>query len=444
MAKAFDRVEWAFLESLMFHFNFPTSFVSLIMKCISTTNLSFLLNGAVYGSLKPSRGLRQGDPLSPYLFILCAEGLSSLLRNRQESHIFNGIAISRHAPAISHLFFADDSLLFCTADRNSCLALQDVFKIYSKASGQAINFSKSSILFSPNTDSNIRTLFFQTFNLEDRPFGCKYLGLPQCLSRSKHHSFSFLSDKVASVLRSWSSKCFSRAGKEVLLKAVIQAIPAYAMACFRIPVRICKGIEVMMARFLGIFGEVRKIHRKSWKSMCQSKLLLVAGKLGDIPGSQSASNSAQPRQIPLSTGFKIFTDAAIDSVNQKHSIGVVVLDADNAVKAGFSAPFSGLVPLAFFEAKEAFSAIQWAQLISLPVDVLLTDCKSIVDKLSTSSWNNSVLDDVLSNIQNLLSFSPRLTISYVPRENNFLAHKLAKFGLGLDNELVWNGSLPSI
>ncbi|XP_030479177.1 uncharacterized protein LOC115696415 [Cannabis sativa] len=771
MAKAFDRVEWPFLESLMFHFNFPPSFVSLIMKCISTTNLSFILNGAVYGSLKPSRGLRQGDPLSPYLFILCAEGLSSLFRNRQEAHILNGIAISRHAPAISHLFFADDSLLFCTADRNSCLALQDVFNIYSKASGKAINFSKSSILFSPNTDPNIRALFFQTFNLEDRPFGCKYLGLPQCLSRSKYHSFTFLSDKVASVLRSWSSKCFSRAGKEVLLRAVIQAFPAYAMACFRIPVKICKGIEAAMARFWwGSSGEARKVHWKSWKSLCQSKFrgglgfrslvhfnqamlakqawrifqnpnsllslilkaryfpqssileavpghspsfswrsilwgrdLMASGliwkvgngsgikTLGDhwlpnnkfkfftsnnpplsshllsffisdsgtwdvgklqscfdesmvkdilavpisghyghdkqiwekessgcftiksayhlafsnqdlpssssfsdskkfwkrvwsspappkvklfiwrllsnaipvafslfkkcvidsplcpickmenetiqhalldcsrarkawrhsrfanyfhtfktldiaefflglfntldkndvgilfcfiwalwnqrnnivynqytlppkevydwslnyffkfldaqqqhVTGSQFASNSAQPTQIPPSTRFRIFTDAAIDSVNRKHSIGVVVLDADNAVKAGFSAPFSGLVPPAVAEAKAIFQAIQWAQMISLPVDVLLTDCKSIVDKLSSCNRNNSVLDDVLSNIQNLLSFSPRLAISYVPRENNVLAHKLAKFGLGLDNELIWNGSLPSI
>uniref|UniRef100_A0A803Q6T5 Reverse transcriptase n=1 Tax=Cannabis sativa TaxID=3483 RepID=A0A803Q6T5_CANSA len=260
---------------------------------------------------------------------------------------------------ISHLFFVDDSLLFCTADRNSCLALQDVFNIYSKASEQAINFSKSYILFSPNTVPDIRALFFQIFNLEDRPFGCKYLGLPQCLTRSKYHSFTYLSDKVASVLRSWSSKCFSRAGKEVLLKAVIQAIPAYAMAYFRLPVKFVKELR--------FYGHDKAMREKE------------------------------------NQGLKLFIDATIDSINRRHSIGLVVLDADNAVKAGFSAPFSGLVPLRSL--LRLFFSNSLGSVISLLRDVLLTDCKSIVDKLNSCNWNNSVLDDVLLSINNLLSFT---------------------------------------
>uniref|UniRef100_A0A803PE25 Reverse transcriptase domain-containing protein n=1 Tax=Cannabis sativa TaxID=3483 RepID=A0A803PE25_CANSA len=254
MAKAFDRVNWHYLESIMFHFNFPPRFVCLIMKCISTTSHSFLINGSVYGSIQPSRGLRQGDPLSPYLFILCAEGLSALLRAKQDAGLLTGIAISRNAPSLSHLFFADDSLIFCTANRTSCLALQQVFNVYSRTSGQTINFSKSSILFSSNTQPDIRTVFFTAFNLEDRPFICKYLGLPQCFARSKYHSFAFLKDKVNSVLRGWSSKCFSRAGKEVLLKAVIQAIPAYAMSCF-CHIKACKGIEGRDGGCSGDLGE---------------------------------------------------------------------------------------------------------------------------------------------------------------------------------------------
>uniref|UniRef100_A0A803Q7W0 Reverse transcriptase domain-containing protein n=1 Tax=Cannabis sativa TaxID=3483 RepID=A0A803Q7W0_CANSA len=103
--KAFDRVNWQYLKSVMLHFNIPVNFFSLIMKCVTTSSLSFLINGVVKGSIKPSRGLRQGDPLSTYLFLLCAEGLSSLLHARQTEGLSKGVAISRRAPSISHLFF---------------------------------------------------------------------------------------------------------------------------------------------------------------------------------------------------------------------------------------------------------------------------------------------------------------------------------------------------
>uniref|UniRef100_A0A803NWD5 Reverse transcriptase domain-containing protein n=1 Tax=Cannabis sativa TaxID=3483 RepID=A0A803NWD5_CANSA len=236
--------------------------------------ISFLINGTVHGSIKPTRGLRQGDPLSPYLFILCAEGLSSLLRAYQDRNRLKGISISRRAPSLTHLFFADDSLIFCAASRDSCVALRDIFDIYTKASGQAINFHKSSILFSPNVSVQIKDLFLTNLNLQDIPFISKYLGLPQCLSRSKHHSFSFLKDIVSSVLHSWHSKCFSKAGKEILLKVIIQAIPAYAMACFQLPVKLCKEIEGVIARFWwGSSRDSRKIHWKNWQSLCRSKFV---------------------------------------------------------------------------------------------------------------------------------------------------------------------------
>ncbi|XP_060973242.1 uncharacterized protein LOC133038849 [Cannabis sativa] len=163
-----------------------------------------------------------------------------------------------------------------------------------------------------------------------------------------------------------------------------------------------------------------------------------------VPRSGPVFNSVSARVQPSGSNvFKIFTDAATDSQRKKHSIGVVLLDGCNRVKAGFSTTFSGLVPPAVAEAKAVHQAIQWAQLLRFPVDVLMTDCKSIVDKLNTCNWNNSVFDDVICSIKNLLSFSPGLTISHVGRDFNLLAHKVARLGLGLDNELIWNGSLPS-
>jgi hypothetical protein len=113
MSKAYDQVEWNFLQAILQKLGFHRRWVDLIMTCVSTTSYTVMVNGAPYGYIKPSRGLRQGDPLSPYLFLLCAEGLSALIRKSEREKAIRGIAICRRGPRLSHLFFADDSIIFC-------------------------------------------------------------------------------------------------------------------------------------------------------------------------------------------------------------------------------------------------------------------------------------------------------------------------------------------
>ncbi|KAM6583670.1 hypothetical protein CsatB_010672 [Cannabis sativa] len=158
----------------------------------------------------------------------------------------------------------------------------------------------------------------------------------------------------------------------------------------------------------------------------------------------SAQNSNRESTSTSGSSLQVFTDAAIDVRGQKHSYGIVVANESGAVKAGVAKPCIGSIPAVLAEAKAIYHAILWVQLLHLPVDTLKTDCKTIVDKLNHCNWNASPLDDVLVGIKNLLSFSPNLRIEHVYRESNQLAHWVAKFGLGLDNEIVWNGSLPSI
>ena len=113
--KAYDQVEWLFLQGVMQKLGFPEKRIERVMTCVTTTSFSILLNGKPYGNVLPSRGIQQGHPLSPYLFLLCAEGFTSLLAKAENDGKIHGASICRGAPKVSNLLFADDSLLFCRA-----------------------------------------------------------------------------------------------------------------------------------------------------------------------------------------------------------------------------------------------------------------------------------------------------------------------------------------
>ena len=115
MSKAYDIVEWFFLEKAMLHLGFSERFVKIIMSYVTSVSYSVLLNGELTGNIKPSRGLRQGDPFSPYLFLICAIGLQGLLHKAKSEGHLRGVSICRNGPRVSHLFFADDNVLFCRA-----------------------------------------------------------------------------------------------------------------------------------------------------------------------------------------------------------------------------------------------------------------------------------------------------------------------------------------
>ena len=147
ISKAYDRVEWGFLRKIMLKMGFDSRWVHLAKETIITASYLVLINGEPRGFITPSRGLRQGYPISPYLFLLCAEGLSAMLRKAEESHNMRGIKSSQHGVCISHLLFADDNLLFCCATVEECQQLLNLLGVYEATSGQAINRQKNFIVF---------------------------------------------------------------------------------------------------------------------------------------------------------------------------------------------------------------------------------------------------------------------------------------------------------
>lgn len=120
--------------------------------CVQSVWYSIMVNVDMVGPIIPARGLRQGDPISPYLFILCTERLSTLLNTTNRDGMLHGNRVCRSASHISHLMFADDCLLFCRATMEECMIWKKILEAYDVALGQIINFEKSDLFFSRNID----------------------------------------------------------------------------------------------------------------------------------------------------------------------------------------------------------------------------------------------------------------------------------------------------
>uniref|UniRef100_A0A2N9FNB8 Reverse transcriptase domain-containing protein n=1 Tax=Fagus sylvatica TaxID=28930 RepID=A0A2N9FNB8_FAGSY len=272
MSKAYDRVEWDYLRAVMEKLGFHARWVDLIMVCVTSVSYSIMINGDPKGYIKPGQGIRQGDPLSPYLFLICAEGLSALMRKAERDRMIRGVSICRGGPRISHLFFADDSIIFCRAKLLECTALQEILTLYGRASGQLVNGDKTALFFSHNTPSSLRVDISGFFGTTLTTNFEKYLGLPPIIGRAKKRAFNEIKDRIWKRLQGWKEKLLSQAGREVLIKAVIQAIPTYAMSCFQFPAGLCQEISSMAYRFWwGQRNGGRKIHWMNKKKLYRTK-----------------------------------------------------------------------------------------------------------------------------------------------------------------------------
>ena len=237
------------LEQIMNRMGFHPKWVNIIMQCISSVTYSIRINGVPHGFITPTRGLRQGDPLSPYLFMLCAEGLSSLIQRAALEQRIHGISICIRGPQLFHLFFANDSLLFCQATIEECEELLRLLQVYELSTGQQLNREKTALFFSRNTPSDTQNRIKEMFGAEVIKQHEKYLGLPSLVGRSKRNTFQQLKERLANKLSGWKEKLLSGASKEVLIKAVAQAISTYTMSYFLLPASLCDEMTSIVRNF---------------------------------------------------------------------------------------------------------------------------------------------------------------------------------------------------
>ena len=192
-------------------------------------------------------GLLQGDPLSPYLFLLCAEAFSALLKKGEREGLLVRVKICSRGPSISHLLFAADSLILIQATEGDCGHLQTILQLYEDCSGQMIN--KAAILFSRNTKANQKKTVCDLLQVTKETMSERYLGLPVHVGQSKTGTFAYLKDRIWKQIQGWNEIFLSWAGKEILIKAVAQAIPTFAMGCFDLSKTLCDQIGAMICRY---------------------------------------------------------------------------------------------------------------------------------------------------------------------------------------------------
>lgn len=238
----------------------------MVFSCLSTVKYTLLVNGNQVGTVEPRRGLRQGDPLSPYLFIICAEVLSRLAARDQS---IQGIKISNHVPPISHILFADDILFMSRANAANAKAIAGIIEQFCVGSGQLVSKDKSHIFFSKNTNPRTRKEIKCILGIKDLKNGTIYLGNSLVVGRNKTKEFGRLKEKVQARLEGWQAQLLSKAGKATLIRSVVQAIPVDTFSTFKVPIFLCNDIDCLVRKFWWSSSFSNSgIAWKSWKSLC--------------------------------------------------------------------------------------------------------------------------------------------------------------------------------
>lgn len=246
--KAYDSVEWIFLEQLLSELGFPWRYIKWIMECVTTVTYSFNVNGEVTVPFAARKGLRQGDSISPYLFVVCMEYLSRCLMSLHENRLYHYHPRCKRLK-ITHVCFADDLLMFARGDVDSVQQLLRVFGKFGAASGLHANHLKSSIYFG-GVKQDVRQEILEISGMCEGNLPFRYLGIPLSTKKISVVQWQPLLQKILAKVTCWTARYLSYAGRLQLIKSVLFGMQTYWCQVFLLPQKVIKLIQTICRVFL--------------------------------------------------------------------------------------------------------------------------------------------------------------------------------------------------
>lgn len=269
--KAYDNVNWNFVLSIMNQMGFSDRWCMWIRGILRSASSSVLVNASPTFEFKCHKGLRQGDPLSPFLFILVMEAFSGMVSKACDVGIIKGIQLPDGGPRISHLLYADDSIIIGEWAEDCIRNVVRLLRVFYVCSGLKINIHKSNLFGCGKRLEEVKAMASSIGCLHGSvPF--KYLGLTVGANMNRIANWESVIKIFESRLATWKATALSIGGRSTLIRSVLASLPNYYFSLYKAPKKVIEILERCMKRFLwGGSSTAQKMHWVAWDTVTLPK-----------------------------------------------------------------------------------------------------------------------------------------------------------------------------
>ncbi|GKV00002.1 hypothetical protein SLEP1_g12766 [Rubroshorea leprosula] len=269
--KAYDKVSWDFIDYMLMRMGFAAKWRKWMKECLQSSTVSILINGSPTRQFSVSKGIRQGDPLSPFLFLIVAEGLNGLMASAVDKNLFKGARIGNVDVTVSHLQFADDTIFFGEASKENIQVIKCVLRTFELASGLKINYGKSQLM-GIGVEEDWQKRMAYILHCKEGVLPVKYLGIQIGGNHRKLSMWQPLVNSFKTKLASWKGRGLSMGGRIALINSVLSSLPVFQMSAYLLPKGILYTLDKIRRNFLwGGEGEGKKINWVCWERVCRAK-----------------------------------------------------------------------------------------------------------------------------------------------------------------------------